>query len=82
VDSAFSLSFGHSSDADYWWQSIFWIVVLGIFAGLYIDNGSLKGGSTRQVKSAAFVDSTNMLLWFITGMIGAALHCLGPRLNR
>lgn len=58
------------------------MVVLGIFAGLYLDNGPRKGGSTRQVKSAAFVDLTNMLLWFITGLIGAALHCLGPRLNR
>ncbi|KAF7506447.1 hypothetical protein GJ744_011801 [Endocarpon pusillum] len=61
---------------------ILWIVVLGIFAGLCLDNGPRKDGSTRKVKSAAFFDLANMLLWFITGLLGAALHCLGPRLNR
>lgn len=45
--------------------------MLGIFARLYIDD--YPSGSSKQVKSAAFVDLTNMILWFVTGLCGAAI---------
>lgn len=47
--------------------------MLGIFARLYIDDHPNGDGSSKQVKSAAFVDLTNMILWFVTGLCGAAV---------
>lgn len=49
--------------------------MLGVFARLYIDDhpGGGGGGGSKQVKSAAFVDLTNMILWFVTGLCGAAV---------
>ncbi|MCJ1465274.1 hypothetical protein MMC07_003890 [Pseudocyphellaria aurata] len=52
---------------------ILWIAVLAIFARLYIDDHPNGVGSSKQVKSAAFVDLTNMILWFVTALCGAAV---------
>ncbi|MCJ1263353.1 hypothetical protein MMC22_003223 [Lobaria immixta] len=52
---------------------VFWMAVLGIFARLYIGDHPSGGSSSTQVKSAAFVDLTNMILWFVTGLCGAAM---------
>lgn len=49
------------------------MAVLGIFAPLYINGVPSFGGSSTQVNSAAFVDLTNMILWFVTGLCGAAV---------
>lgn len=48
--------------------------MLSVFARLYIDDHSTgSDSSSKQVKSAAFVDLTNMILWFVTGLAGAAI---------
>lgn len=76
LDNLFSLSPSYSFLANHllsFTHSVFWIAVLGIFARLYIDDYPSGGGSSKKVKSATFVDLTNMILWFVTGLCGAAV---------
>lgn len=69
-----------------WDLSLFvaWIVVFGIFAGIFLKRGSgsedrYKGASTGAMKTAVWVDLVNALLWAFSGAYGGFKTFLGGK---
>ncbi|KFH42955.1 hypothetical protein ACRE_063060 [Hapsidospora chrysogenum ATCC 11550] len=64
---------------------ILWIVVFGIFAGIFLprdgDDERYKGASTGAMKTAVWVDLVNAIFWLITGAYGAVKTFLGRKTN-
>lgn len=65
---------------------IAWIVVFGIFAGIFLkrddDDGSYKGASTGAMKVAVWIDLLNALFWFISGTYGGFKTFLGGKMEQ
>ncbi|CAI4214430.1 unnamed protein product [Parascedosporium putredinis] len=66
---------------------IAWIVVFGLFAGLFLgrDSGEdeeYKGSNTRAMKIAVWVDFVNSLLWFASAVYGCIKTMLGNKVDR
>jgi hypothetical protein len=54
--------------------SILWTAVFGTFGKLYINETPDPGDTaTRRMKNAVWIDLVNMILWFLTTLLGAAL---------
>ena len=53
--------------------SILWTVVFGIFGKLFIHKDSHGDGNFQRNKNAVWVDLINMLLWFVTAIIGGIM---------
>lgn len=72
------------------WDAIMfiaWIVVFGIFAGIFLgrddeDDGKYKGASTGAMKTAVWVDLVNVILWLVSAVYGAVKTFLGERVDR
>jgi uncharacterized membrane protein affecting hemolysin expression len=48
--------------------------VFGIFGKLYINETPAPGDTAnRRMKNAVWIDLVNMILWFLTTLLGAAL---------
>jgi hypothetical protein len=64
---------------------IAWIVVFGIFAGIFLnrdsDEPSYKGSSTTAMKTAVWIDFVNALLWLVSGVYGAVKTFLGEKVD-
>ncbi|KAK0389989.1 hypothetical protein NLU13_3562 [Sarocladium strictum] len=62
-----------------------WIVVFGIFAGIFLhrddDDGSYKGSKTGPMKVAVWIDLVNAVLWLISGTYGGLKTFLGGKLE-
>jgi H+/Cl- antiporter ClcA len=53
---------------------ILWTAVFGIFGKLYINETPAPGDTAnRRMKNAVWIDLVNMILWFLTTLLGAAL---------
>ena len=50
---------------------ILWVGVFGLFASMYIHERPEMDGGVQRMKNAVWIDLICMLLWFITGVIGA-----------
>lgn len=64
---------------------ILWIVVFGIFAGIFLKRESddpYKGASTTAMKTAVWVDFANCIFWLISGVYGLVKTCLGRRADK
>ena len=64
---------------------ISWIVVFGIFAGIFLKRDSddkYKGSSTGAMKTAVWIDFMNSLFWLTSGAYGAFKTFLGDRINQ
>jgi hypothetical protein len=72
-----------------WDLSLFiaWMVVFGIFAGIFLkrDSGDeedkYKGASTGAMKTAVWIDLVNSLLWVFSGIYGAFKTFLGGKVD-
>uniref|UniRef100_L2FRE1 Uracil phosphoribosyltransferase n=1 Tax=Colletotrichum fructicola (strain Nara gc5) TaxID=1213859 RepID=L2FRE1_COLFN len=63
---------------------IMWIVVFGIFAGIFLKRSSedkYKGASTTAMKTAVWVDLVNAILWLISGVYGCIKTFLGDKVD-
>jgi hypothetical protein len=64
---------------------IAWIVVFGIFAGIFLkrddDDGSYKGSKTGAMKVAVWMDLINAILWLVSGIYGGVKTFLGGKLE-
>lgn len=62
-----------------------WIVVFGIFAGIFLkrdsDDEKYKGSSTGAMKTAVWVDLVNVILWLVSGVYGAVKTFLGDKMD-
>ncbi|KAF1816571.1 hypothetical protein P152DRAFT_388440 [Eremomyces bilateralis CBS 781.70] len=65
---------------------ILWVAVFGVFGKLYIHEDPEvvnpkdgHGPGVQRMKNAVWVDLVNMLLWFITAVIGVVIFFLGRR---
>ncbi|KPM43961.1 hypothetical protein AK830_g2601 [Neonectria ditissima] len=59
-----------------------WIVVFGIFAGIFLHRDSddkYKGSTTGPMKIAVWVDLVNSLLWVVSGVYGCLKTFLGDK---
>ncbi|OLN97679.1 hypothetical protein CCHL11_09159 [Colletotrichum chlorophyti] len=59
-----------------------WIVVFGIFAGIFLkrdSDDSYKGSSTSLMKVAVWIDLVNAIFWFVSGVYGAIKTFLGDK---
>ncbi|KAH8175370.1 uracil phosphoribosyltransferase [Sarocladium implicatum] len=72
----------------FWWDLtlfIAWIVVFGIFAGIFLkrddDDGSYKGAKTGAMKVAVWMDLINAILWLVSGVYGGVKTFLGGKLE-
>lgn len=63
---------------------IMWLVVFGIFAGIFLKRDSdkpYKGSNTTAMKTAVWVDLVNAILWLISGVYGAIKTFVGDKAN-
>ncbi|PKS08768.1 hypothetical protein jhhlp_004821 [Lomentospora prolificans] len=64
---------------------IAWIVVFGLFAGLFLhrdgDDEEYKGSSTSAMKVAVWVDLVNSLLWLASAIYGCVKTFLGEKVD-
>lgn len=51
----------------------FWVVLFGIFGKMYLNEDPKGNAGIVRMKRAAWIDMTNMLLWFITSVYGAVI---------
>ena len=49
---------------------ILWCAVFGIFGKMFIHEDPEMDGGIRRMKNAVWVDLVNMLLWFISAIVG------------
>ncbi|KAF4976586.1 hypothetical protein FZEAL_6764 [Fusarium zealandicum] len=59
-----------------------WMVVFGIFAGIFLGRDSdnpYKGSSVGPMKVAVWIDLVNALLWLVSGVYGAIKTFLGEK---
>ncbi|KAK7420748.1 hypothetical protein QQX98_002552 [Neonectria punicea] len=64
---------------------ISWIVVFGIFAGIFLHRDSedkYKGSTTGPMKVAVWVDLVSSLLWFASGVYGCLKTFLGEKADQ
>lgn len=64
---------------------IAWIVVFGIFAGIFLHRDSddkYKGSSTGAMKTAVWVDLVNAILWLVSGVYGCLKTFLGEKADQ
>lgn len=50
---------------------ILWVAVFGIFGNMYIKENAEGNGGIMRMKNAVWIDLINMLLWFVSGIVGA-----------
>ncbi len=50
---------------------ILWAAVFGLFGSMYIKEKAEKDGGIQRMKNAVWVDLVNMLLWFVSAIVGA-----------
>lgn len=63
---------------------VMWIVVFGIFAGIFLKRDSddkYKGSSTGLMKTAVWVDLVNAILWLVSGVYGCIKTFLGDKVD-
>jgi hypothetical protein len=63
---------------------IAWIVVFGIFAGIFLGRDSddkYKGASTGAMKTAVWVDLVNVILWLVSAVYGGVKTFLGDKVD-
>ncbi|RGP77252.1 uracil phosphoribosyltransferase [Fusarium longipes] len=61
---------------------ITWLVVFGIFAGIFLGRDSddkYKGASTGPMKTAVWIDLVNSILWLTSGVYGCIKTFLGDK---
>jgi hypothetical protein len=61
---------------------ITWLVVFGIFAGIFLGRSSddkYKGASTGAMKTAVWIDLVNSILWLTSGVYGCIKTFLGEK---
>lgn len=80
------LKFTKTYRAFAWDASLFiaWIVVFGIFAGIFLGRDSdepYKGSSTTAMKTAVWVDLVNAILWMVSGVYGCVKTFLGEKVD-
>ena len=49
---------------------ILWVAVFGIFGSMYIKEDAEGNGGVMRMKNAVWIDLINMLLWFVSGIVG------------
>ncbi|KAF5018603.1 hypothetical protein F66182_9395 [Fusarium sp. NRRL 66182] len=62
-----------------------WIVVFGIFAGIFLHRDSddkYKGSSTGPMKTAVWVDLVNSILWLTSGVYGCMKTFVGDKADQ
>ena len=50
---------------------ILWAAVFGLFGSMYIKEDPEMNGGIKRMKNAVWIDLINMLLWFVSAIIGA-----------
>ncbi|TPX11927.1 uncharacterized protein E0L32_007425 [Thyridium curvatum] len=64
---------------------LLWIVVFGIFGGIFLrrtdKEGDYKGASTSTQRHVVWLDLVNALLWLVSGVYGAVKTCLGNKVD-
>lgn len=50
---------------------ILWIALFGLFASMYINEDPRGDGGIQRMKNAVWIDLINMLLWFVSAIVGA-----------
>lgn len=63
---------------------IAWIVVFGIFAGIFLGRESdepYKGASTGAMKTAVWIDLVNAIFWLVSGVYGGVKTFLGDKVD-
>lgn len=50
---------------------ILWVAVFGLFGSLYIKVDPKGDGGISRMKNAVWIDLINMLLWFVSAIVGA-----------
>lgn len=50
---------------------ILWVAVFGLFGSMYIGANPNGDGGVQRMKNAVWIDLINMLLWFISAIVGA-----------
>ena len=64
---------------------IAWIVVFGIFAGIFLkrdSEDSYKGSKTGVMKTAVWFDFINALFWLVSGVYGCVKTFLGDKADQ
>ncbi|KAJ4127928.1 hypothetical protein NW768_008211 [Fusarium equiseti] len=64
---------------------ITWLVVFGIFAGIFLPRDSddkYKGASTGAMKTAVWIDLVNSILWLVSGVYGCLKTFLGDKADQ
>ena len=49
---------------------ILWVAVFGLFGSLYIKEKAGADGGISRMKNAVWIDLINMLLWFVSAILG------------
>lgn len=55
-------------------HSILWVAVFGAFGKLYLPEEARGKEGGERMRNAVWVDLINMLLWFLSAVIGAILY--------
>lgn len=50
---------------------ILWAVVFGLFGAMFINEDPKEDGGIIRMRNAVWVDLVNMLLWFVSTVMGA-----------
>lgn len=50
---------------------ILWVAVFGLFGSMFIHENAEMDGGIQRMKSAVWIDLVNLLLWFISAIVGA-----------
>jgi hypothetical protein len=64
---------------------LFWIIVFGIFAGIFLkraDDDEFQGASPSVQRKVVWVDLVNALLWLISGTYGLTKKLLGKQIGK
>lgn len=54
-------------------NSILWTAVFGVFGKLFIKEDARGDGHIKRMKNAVWIDLINMLLWFVSFVLGVIL---------
>ena len=84
IGSRFKIARTHRAFAWDLTMFVMWLVVFGIFAGIFLKRDSdepYKGSSTGAMKTAVWVDLVNAILWLISGTYGAIKTFVGEKAN-
>jgi len=52
---------------------IFWTALFGVFGNIYIHKDCKGNGTCNRMKAAVWIDMIEMLMWFISAVVGGLL---------